>query len=177
VTRLALREWAIVAEAVARGDVIVLLRPPPAEEPVALAPGLRFWLLPAARGQRPSALTPAWRSELARLGGRDATPRAPLCELHAVHELADAGLLEAFAPFHPFAGDAIAALPLPLGVLVVRAWSPLAGGPESGAGEGAWLELDGDPPEDGLLPALTDGAFDLFAARVEAVLGEGARAL
>ena len=72
------------------------------------------------------------------------------------------------------AHDAIAALRLPLGVLVVRAWSPLAGGPESSAGDddgAAWLELEGDPPEDGLLPALTDGAFALFAGRVEAVLG------
>lgn len=167
-TRLVLREWAIVAEAVARGDSVVLLRPLSTCEPGELGVGSRFWLVPTHDPRHAGALKEAWQPELA---GLDA-PAAPgslrcLCEVEASYAV-DAACAAALEPFHVFSCAAVEALPRPLRALVVRARVPLDPPcvmlPEAGAT--LWFELARAPDADGLLPALTDDAFELFAQRI-----------
>src|SRR5262249_20298104 len=108
-----------------------------------------------------------------------------LCEVRAAHPLEDASQVEALEPFHlwtaGYAAERLGWRPRkPLWALVLRAYArpqPLLV-PHLQAYDGCrwWPQLEHDPSEDGLLPALTADAFALHAARVEQALGAVAAA-
>ena len=188
-TRLALKEWALAAEAAARGDMLVTLRKGGIREKEFLVQGERFWLLPTYEHQNAEQTKPIWRRELDAVGAaRPADGQVPLrclCQVHAAHALEDERAVAALAPFHPwtpaYTQERLGWRPRkPLWAIVLRAYAlaepfwidadPAYGGCRS------WVELAVEPPEDALVPALTDEAFGLHAARVDEALRNALRA-
>jgi hypothetical protein len=167
VTRLGRWEWAFAAQAVARGDLLLLLD----DETGAARPldaGDRVWLLPSWRNERHEPVKRTWWAELSRSSReRTATGEAPVrsvCEIVSSHELDDE-LRARIAPLHPWSAEHAA---LARRALVVRARARVV--PEIVAVEEArerYVELTRELPEDDLLPALTDEAFALHRAIVE----------
>ncbi len=166
-TRAARWEWAFATEAIARGDLLLLLDDEAAaEHPV--DPGDRFWLLPSWRSQSPDAVKRSWWPEISRLhrarSGDGTVPLRCLCEIVTTNPLDD-DARRRLAPFHPWSAEGASRA---CRALLVRAWArpaPLAlARPES---EERYLELAGEPPGEDLLPALTDEAFALHRAPLE----------
>jgi hypothetical protein len=183
VTRLALKEWAVAVDAIARGDMLVTLRKGGIREKEFLVEGERFWLLPTYEHQNAAQTKPLWHRDLAH----SASARPPaeqlalrcLCVVHAAHPLDDPAAVAALEPFHlwteAYAEERLGWRPRkPLWALVLRAYArpePLLL-PHLASYDGcrSWTELAGEPSDEGLLPALTDEAFKLHAVRVEAAL-------
>jgi hypothetical protein len=154
-----LRQHAVAAEAIARGDLLFALYsgdPPPAA-------GEQLWLVPD--GNEPGAIAATWQREAAMIAEGAQGVRCR-CNVLGAHPL-DAGALRRIAGMHTWsqrylegrltAGEHLYAL-------VVRAWAaPEA--PRAAAGEAPGLPADAD-----LLPALTDSAFALLVARLEEAL-------
>jgi hypothetical protein len=190
VTRLALKEWAVAAEAVARGDMLVTLRKGGIREKEFLVRGERFWLLPTYEHQNAAQTKQVWHRELDALQAHAPRSDAPqvalrcLCEVHAAHALEDARQVDALDRFHvwtpAYMQERLGWRPRkPLWAVVVRAYAraePLLV-PRDPAFDGcrSWVELAEEPPEEDLLPALTDEAFALHVELVESAL-EGAAA-
>jgi hypothetical protein len=166
VTRVGRWEWAFAADAVARGDLLVLLEGGTAlTRPVAI--GERFWLLPSWRSERPDAVKRTWWPELSRAHRErpvdGSVPLRSLCSVVSSHPL-DVATRSRIAHLHPwspaYAEQAERAL-------VVRAHARAAAWEISlEQGDDRYAELAEDPPEDALLPALTDEAFGLHRARL-----------
>jgi hypothetical protein len=154
-----LRQHAVAAEAIARGDLLFALvsgdAPPPADD------GL--WLLPG--GNEPSEIAATWQRECAAIAAHAPGVRCR-CTVLAAYPL-DGEALDRIAGMHVWsqrhlrgriaAGESLHAL-------VVRAWATPTGAP---AGDAGAPEL---PAADELLPALTDAAFALLVARLEEAL-------
>lgn len=166
-TRAARWEWAFATEAIARGDLLLLLDDEAAAaRPV--APGDRLWLLPSWSVEHTEAVKRAWWPEISRSSRArptdDSVPVRCLCEVVATHPLDDDARTR-IAPFHPWsaegARDARRAL-------IVRARARVRprslAGPDVGQ---AYVELADEQPEDALLPALTTEAFALHRAPLE----------
>jgi hypothetical protein len=185
VTRLALKEWAVAVEAIARGDMLVTLRKGGIREREFLVAGERFWLLPTYEHQNAEQTKRLWHGELDAVRAHAPAPDAPelalrcLCEVHSAHALDDPGQVEALEPFHvwtpAYMRERLDWRPRkPLWAVVMRASAraePLLV-PRDPAFDGcrSWAELAEEPDEDGLLPALTDEAFALHVEKVEAAL-------
>jgi hypothetical protein len=151
-----LRQHAVAAEAIARGDLLFALysgdRPP--------AAGEQLWLVPG--GNEPGAIAATWQREAAMITAGAQGVRCR-CDVLGTHPL-DAGALGRIAGMHIWsqsylegrltAGEHLYAL-------VVRAWAA-PGAPAGGA--------PGRPAGADLLPALTDSAFALLVARLEEAL-------
>jgi hypothetical protein len=181
-TRLALKEWALAAEAIARGDMLVTLRKGGIHEKEFLVAGTRFWLAPTYEHQTRSQTKHHWHGELRR--SQQAQPARGLhvrclCEVHAAHAITDAETVDALSPFHvwtaEYAAERLGWRPTkPLWALVVRAYALVdpveIPWREAYDGCRSWIELEDEVPQDGLLPALSDTAFALHAARVEQAL-------
>jgi hypothetical protein len=167
VTRTARWEWAFATEAIARGDLLLLLDDEAAAtRPVAA--GDRLWLLPSWRVERTEAVKRSWWAEITRSSRAQPSdgsiPLRCLCEVVAAHRLDD-DARRRIAPFHPWTTDGARDARR---ALVVRAQArarPLSL-PRPQA-ETAYVELDAEQPEDGLLPALTAEAFALHRAPLE----------
>jgi hypothetical protein len=156
VTAGTLRQHAVAAEAIARGDLLFALysgaRPPGEEE--------QLWLLPD--GNEPEAVATSWQREAASIAAH-----APGIRCRASVRSAfplDVRALDRIAGMHVWS-DRHLNLRLAAGeqlhALVVRAWAAPAGTPPG----------EGDvPADDDLLPALTDSAFALLVARLEEAL-------
>jgi hypothetical protein len=167
VTRTARWEWAFATDAIARGDLLLLLDDEAAaEHPV--APGDRIWLLPSWRDEEPDTVKRSWWPEVSRahrVRPRDASvPVRCLCEVVTTHSLDDDARAR-IAPFHPWS---TAGAETARRALVVRAEAraepvSLASPP----GEHAYVELAEEQPEAGLLLALTDEAFELHRTPLE----------
>jgi hypothetical protein len=167
VTRAARWEWAFATDAIARGDLLLLLDDEAAaERPV--APGARIWLLPSWRDETTDGVKRSWWAEISRAHRRrpadGSVPLRCLCEVVTTHALDDE-LRARIAPFHPWStAGALAAQR----ALVVRAEArarPVS--IEAPPVEHGYVELAHEPAEDGLLPALTDDAFDLHRDALE----------
>jgi hypothetical protein len=167
VTRAARWEWAFATDAIARGDLLLLLDDEAAaERPV--DPGERIWLLPSWRDETTGAVKRSWWAELSRAHRRrpadGSIPLRCLCEVVTTHALDDE-LRARIAPFHPWstAGGLAAQR-----ALLVRAEARARPVPLSQPSiEQGYVELAEEPSLDGLLPALTDEAFDLHRAPLE----------
>jgi hypothetical protein len=153
-----LRQHAVAAEAIARGDLLFALysgdSPPSGDEQV--------WLLPD--GNQPEAIAANWQREAEAIAAHAPGVRCR-CSVLGAYRL-DAPALERVTGMHVWSeghlSDRLEAGER-LHALVVRAWAapesrPLAGGEPA-------LPADGE-----LLPALTDSAFSLLVTRLEQAL-------
>lgn len=181
---LALKEWHVAAEAIARGDQVVTLRKGGIREKEFAVRGSRFWLFPTWEHENEAQVKPAWRTELRRsLAERRADGRIPIrcrCTVAAAWELSEPEALETIDGFHlwtpAYAEERLSWRPRkPLSVLLLRAEAlvePVLLDPDAAYGGcRSWLELEAAPSEADLLPSLTDDAFELHAARVRSLLG------
>jgi hypothetical protein len=186
---LALKEWHVAGEAIARGDQVVTLRKGGIREKAFAVPGTAFWLFPTWEHQRATELKRAWKGELARSNRERRTDgRIPIrchCELTAAWELRDLDLLEGLDRWHPwtteYAASRLAWRPgKPLTVLLLRAAALLEPFPiaPSDAYDGcrSWVELEVEP-EGRLIPSLTDAAFERRATLIRELLGAPAAEL
>jgi hypothetical protein len=153
-----LRQHAVAAEAIARGDLLFALysgdEPPARQQDV--------WLLPD--GNQPEMVAPTWQREAAAIAAHAPGVRCR-CSVLGAYRL-DAPALDRITGMHVWseghlngrleAGEHLHAL-------VVRAWAA----PESQPLDGGEPAL---PPEGDLLPALTDSAFSLLVTRLEQAL-------
>ncbi|HET6172831.1 MAG TPA: hypothetical protein VFD90_09500 [Gaiellales bacterium] len=157
-TAATLRQHAVAAEAIARGDLLFALysgeRPPDGDEQV--------WLLPD--GNEPEVVAASWQREAEAIAAHAPGVRCR-CSVLGAYRL-DPDALDRITGMHVWSeGHLNGRLEAgePLHALIVRAWAA----PQS-------RPLDGDPPAlpaDGdLLPALTDSAFTLLVARLEQAL-------
>jgi hypothetical protein len=167
VTRAARWQWAFATEAIARGDLLLLLDDEAAaEHPVAA--GDRFWLLPSWRSQSPDAVKRSWWPEISRSHrartGDGTVPLRCICEIVATYAV-DEGVRQRLAPFHPWSPEGASGARRALLVRAQARPEPLTlPRPEF---DSTYIELAVEPPADGLLPALTDEAFALHRAPVE----------
>jgi hypothetical protein len=158
-----LRQHAVAAEAIARGDLLFALSsgdPPPSA-------GEQLWLIPD--GDDPGELAPTWQREAAAIAAVAPGVRCR-CSVLASYPL-DGDALGRIAGMHVWSEahlSARLAAGEQLHALVVRAWAAPAGAP---AAEGGTAGL---PADDDLLPALTDAAFALLVVRLEEALAGAA---
>ena len=151
-----LRQHAVAAEAIARGDLLFALysgeRPPAEDE--------QLWLLPD--GAEPDVVAPTWQREAAAIAAGAPGIRCR-ASVRGAYPL-DSDALDRISGMHVWSeqhlSDRLSAGE-PLHALVVRAWA---------APESAPLADDERPAEEDLLPALTDSAFQLLVARLERAL-------
>jgi hypothetical protein len=172
VTRLGRWEWAFAAEAVARGDVLLLLDDEGASARSA-DPGDSLWLLPSWRNERPEAVKRSWWAEISR-SNRERPPDGSVpvrcrCEIVASHALDD-GARRRIAAYHPWSRERAQ---LARRALLVRAHARVPEPLAAAQGADSYVELAEDPPTDGLLPCLTDDAFALHRAVIEGNLEPG----
>jgi hypothetical protein len=167
VTRTARWEWAFATEAIARGDLLLLLDDEAAAaQPVTTGDGL--WLLPSWRNERPEAVKRSWWAEITRANrALPADGRVPvrcLCEVVATHALDDEARRR-IAPFHPWSRERASGAQRALLVRASARVSPISVGRPPG--DGTYVELTLAQSEDGMLPTLTDEAFALHRAPIE----------
>jgi hypothetical protein len=186
---LALKEWHVVSEAIARGDQVLTLRKGGIREKAFVVPGSAFWLLPTWEHQAPAEVKRAWHGELGRSNReRRADGRLPVrchCELAAAWDVTEPAVLAELDRWHlwtpAYAESRLRWRPgKPLSVLLVRASALLEPAllppSEHYAGCTSWVELE-EEPSGKLIPSLTDDAFAMRRDLVSAVLGEPAPAL
>jgi hypothetical protein len=167
VTRAARWEWAFATEAIARGDLLLLLDDEAAaRRPV--DPGDRLWLLPSWRSERPELVKRSWWAEISRASRTRPTdgtvPLRCLCEVVTTCPLDD-GTRQRLSPFHPWSSEGVRAARRALLVRAQARAAPLPfAQPQQDA---AYVELVDEPPADDLLPALTDEAFALHREPIE----------
>jgi hypothetical protein len=181
---LALEEWHVVVEAIARGDQVLTLRNGGiGEKPFAVA-GSSFWLYPSWEHQEAAAVKRAWHGELSRSNRERPTdgmiPIRCHCSVDAAWEVSDGDQLAALDGWHLWTNASIDSRlqwqpSNPLTVLLLRAAALIDPFPlrpdEAYGGSESWIELLEEPSGDALIPALTDVAFDMRSAAVHEALG------
>ena len=165
-TRAGRWEWAFAADAVARGDLLVLLDGGAALEHPATV-GDRFWLLPSWRSERPESLKRSWWPELSRAHRArrvdGSVPLRSLCTVVSSHPL-DAAARARIAHLHPWSP---ACAERAERALVVRAHARVdPWDVRLEQSDDRYAMLSEDPVEHDLLPALTDEAFALHRSRL-----------
>jgi hypothetical protein len=167
VTRAARWEWAFASEAIARGDLLLLLD----DEAAAAQPvdaGDHLWLLPSWRNERPEAVKRSWWAEITRanraLPADGTVPVRCLCEVVATHSL-DEPARRRIAPFHPWSQERASNAQRALLVRAKARVSPVS--IDRPAGDHAYVELELAQPQGGMLPALTAEAFALHRVPLE----------
>ena len=186
VERSALKEWAVLIEAMARGDIVAMVRKGGIREKRA---GFevrhdRFLLYPTYFHENPSDLAPRFHSHLGAM--QDRRPPAGrvrlthLAESIAVWNIMDASLLPAIEHEHGLAPSAVLSRFHYRGnpnvrVVAVRLRelpSPVEI-PEAPryAGCVSWLELDADVVIDGARAVLEESDLQRRVAAIEAALG------
>jgi hypothetical protein len=154
-----LRQHAVAAEAIARGDMLFALYSgdlPPAEDE-------QLWLLPD--GNETEVVAATWQREAANIAAHTPGVRCR-CSVRSAYPL-DPGALDRIAGMHVWSDRHLSgrmAAGEQLHALVVRAWAAPEPSPPA---EGDAPAL---PADDELLPALTDSAFTLLVARLEQAL-------
>jgi hypothetical protein len=183
--RLALKEWHVVTEAIARGDQVLTIRKGGIREKAFHLRGSSFWLFPSWEHEAPAETKRAWHADLSQsLGARPAADTVPLRARATVadaYEISDADALAALDRFHlwtpAYVEERLKWRPTkPLTVLVLRAEAmvepvslPLLA---SYGGCKSWVELETAPTGGPLLPSLTDAAFALFRTAVRDALAD-----
>jgi len=158
VTSGTLRQHAVAAEAIARGDLLFALYSgdlPPAEDE-------QLWLLPD--GDEPAVLTTAWQREAETIAADTSGVRCR-CSVRGAYPL-DADALGRITGMHVWSDRYLSqrlATGEHLHALIVRAWAAPEASPPNGGAPAL-------PTEDDLLPALTDDAFALLVERLEQAL-------
>lgn len=188
--RLALKEWHVVTEAMARGDQVLTIRKGGIREKAFHLEGSSFWLFPSWEHEAPGETKRAWHADLSHsLGARPTDGTVPLRARATVvdaYEISDHAALAALDGFHlwtpAYVEERLKWRPTkPLSVLVLRAEAmveplslPLL---PSYGGCTSWVELESSPVGGPLLASLTETAFDLFRTAVREALAQcGVRA-
>jgi hypothetical protein len=182
---VALKEWHVVAEAIARGEQVVTIRKGGIREKDFLVEGTEPWLFPTWEHEAADEVKPAWRRELDR--SRDARPAdgsIPVrcrCTVVQTWELTEPGPLHALDDLHGWTAASVEQRlrwrpRKPLRVLLLRAAvldEPMLLAPSAAYGGcRSWVELEDPPPHGPLVPALTDEAFERVADDVRSRLAD-----
>ncbi|MDP9255863.1 MAG: DUF1802 family protein [Actinomycetota bacterium] len=153
-----LRQHAVAAEAIARGDLLFALYSgslPPADDD-------QVWLLPD--GNEPDVVAANWQREAAAIAAHAPGVRCR-CSVLGAYPL-DAGALDRITGMHVWSeghlNDRLESGEH-LHALIVRAWAAPESRPVADDAP-AW------PADEDLLPALTDSAFSLLVTRLEQAL-------
>ncbi len=186
---LALKEWHVAGEAIGRGDQVLTLRKGGIREKAFAIPGSSFWLYPTWEHQRAEDVKRAWHGELARSNrDRRVDARIPVrchCELVAAWEVADPAVLDEIDRWHlwtpRYIAERLSWRPgRPLTVLLVRASAllepALLAPADAYEGCRSWVDLE-EEPAGTTFPSLTDEAFAVRQAMIEAALGAPTAAL
>jgi hypothetical protein len=181
---LALKEWHVVVEAIARGDQVLTIRKGGIGEKAFAVAGSAFWLYPNWEHQQAPEVKRAWHGELARSNRERPTdgtiPLRCHCTVDAAWEVSDGDQLAALDGWHlwtrAYAESRLKWRPTkPLTVLLLRAAALIDPFPlradEAYGGCKSWIELLEEPAAEALIPALTDVAFDMRSAAVHEALG------
>lgn len=188
VERTALKEWAVLCDAMARGDVIAMVRKGGIREQRSgfAVRHDRFLLYPTYFHARESELAPRFRETLKSDVGQPPSGllRFSLVgDVAAVWQVADLESLRAIEQEHGLAWSAVESRFHYRGVpgvqVVAVRVSRLAAPAELPevrryAGCVSWVELDGDVDVGGATPVLDPSTFDLRLARLHSALGEAA---
>ena len=183
--RIALKEWAVVVDALGRGRQTILLRKGGIREKGgAFEPEHRdFLLYPTAFHQNPEELIPDARPDLARIQAQPRDAAVIRFEIRAtveaVFRIEDPARLEALAPFHILAPETVAARfryrKPGLHVLLLRVCRlpAVVTVPERKAYEGcvSWVDLGEELRTEKGTPVLDDEAFARMAKGVKDALG------
>jgi hypothetical protein len=190
-THAALKEWAIVCEALASGRQMVLIRKGGLEEVKA---GFQvthrdFWLFPTYVHQKPADLIPSVHTEFARVQAAQPPAGALPVQLYATVtdavKVTDLDRLHALEGTHILSWDAVAArfhyrnrpgvhvltlrvhrLPQPI-ALDVKPWYD---------GCVSWVELDRPLNPSGATPVLSEPEFTRRETEIRAIVGATAAA-
>jgi hypothetical protein len=183
--RIAFKEWVIVADALARGDQIIILRKGGiAEGPGGFQPEHpEFWLYPTLFHQQRESVVPAAQARFdaiaPALAGPDRVRIQHLARLHSWRRLATLAEAERLRGQHIWRDDVIAsryewgrnqgihALALRLCRLPEPVELPVR---ESYGGCKSWIELERDLPVDLVTPVLAEAAFQQKLAAFNAAL-------
>lgn len=180
---LALSEWHVVVEAIARGDQVITLREGGIAEKAFAVAGSAFWLYPVWEHQQATDVKRVWHGELARSNRERPTdgtiPIRCHCTVDAAWELTDGAQLAALDGWHLWTPSYAASRldwhpPKPLTALLLRASSliePSALHPSEASTGISAFELAAEPPAADLIPALTDTAFQMRSLAVRDALG------
>lgn len=185
--RIALKEWAVLCDAMARGDIVALVRKGGIREQRAgfAVRHERFVLYPTYFHAREGELAPRFRETLAA----SAATQPPsgivrlslVADVAAVWQVHDLEALRSIDGEHGLAWPAVESrfnyrgVP---GVQVVAVrvsrLTAVADVPEIGryAGCVSWVALDDDVDVTGATPILSDTSFDTRLARLHSALGE-----
>ena len=185
--RTALKEWAVLCDAIARGEIIAMVRKGGIRE---LRAGFavrhdRFLLYPTFFHERVTELAPRFRDALPdshALQPSSGVVRVSLvADVAAVWHVQDLALLRAIEAEHGLAWSAVESRFQYRGipgvhVVAVRV-SQLSGAVELPelrryAGCVSWVELDDDVDVSGARPVMAADDFDARLARLRAALGE-----
>lgn len=182
-TARALKEWAVVIDALERGAQILTLRKGGIREKAFLLEDRSFFLLPTFEHQAIDLIKPAYRDALSRSQMTQRGEQGLIVRTHAetagVWEIDDAERLAAVESFHIFtAGYARTRFDWrpkqPLTILLLRVhrletpWQ--TGLPPGAGGCHSWLDLDASAAPAVAGPVLSDEAFEAQAAPIRAVL-------
>jgi hypothetical protein len=187
---LALKEWHVVSEAIARGDQVLTIRKGGIREKAFHVEGSSFWLFPSWEHESAAETKRAWHADLSHsIGARPTDGTVPVRTRATVvdaYEISDAEALASLDRFHlwtpAYVEQRLKWRPTkPLSVLVLRGQAmvepvrlPFL---DAYGGCKSWVRLEAEP-EGELLPALTETAFGLFRAAIRDALADcGVRAV
>jgi len=184
--RTALKEWAVLVDAMARGEIVAIVRKGGIRE---RRPGFevrhdRFLLYPTYfhenRTELAERLRPTLEDSHARRPAAGVIRIAHVAEAIGVWNVTDATLLPAIADLHGLAPGAVESRFIYRGIPGVRivatrvlALPNVVEVPEARRYEGcvSWLELDADIDVGRAQPVLPDGALGDRVKRLESLLG------
>jgi hypothetical protein len=182
-TRLALKEWAAVIDAMQQGLQIVTLRKGGIREKSFLVEGRSFYLLPTYEHQAADLIKPEFRESLDRAvaGQRDDAGLIVRlrADVDAIWEIDDEQRLSALTPYHMFTDEYAQSRfnwrpKQPLTVLLLRAqrleqaWS--TGLSKGVGGCRSWLEIEAGAAPSISGPVIPDAEFEARTELLHAVL-------
>ena len=171
----AFKEWAVVVDALRRGEQTVILRKGGIHERFALRSD-RFWLYPTAFHQQREGVREEYRHFTLP---KDPPEIQALAEVAAVAELTTREPIEALAPFHIWCREVVRkrfewGRRHAVHAMLVRIHTlprPRAIPPDDAYGGClSWIELKPPMPEEGLRPVLDDRQFEPIATRFREVV-------
>jgi hypothetical protein len=189
VERTALKEWAVLCDAMARGDIIAMVRKGGIREQRAgfAVRHARFVLYPTFFHERESELAPRFRDTLATShnarvpSGQGVVRLSLVADVAAVWHVRDLDALRAIESEHGLTWQAVESRFSYRGVPGVQVIAARVSRlpttvelPEARryAGCVSWVELDDDVDVSGASPVLDPATFDAGVERMRAALGE-----
>lgn len=179
-----LKEWAVAAKALERGDTALVVRKGGIREKAFAVESTRFLLLPGYEHQRPGLLKPEHRhlmDDLPDRSDQDALIFTSFAEVHAAYEISSPEALEAIDQHHIWTPEYVESRfkwrpKKPLTVLILRTYLlpepvelPYS---EAYGGCKSWIELEEAVSTAGSYPTLDDEEFARMTSPVMEILRE-----